>query len=343
MIMLFSKNKDIDNYTFDLRKLSGDTTISDVLDLFKKKPNKKVTYLQPTIHRNDYKNKFLTFSSNGDILDKIQAKGICLTESELTQGIVFPQDFLNKKNQKRLGSNFIKGQGIFGLSNRELQSLHLSKNEMTLIKPYYTTDQIHRYYTDNKNVLWIIYTDSSFKKSDNMKKYPNLKKHLDKFTNIITSDNKPYGLHRARKKHFFKSEKVLVQRKCVGKPSFSYSDFDCFVSATFYVIQTNRFDHKYLTGLLNSKLIVFWLKNKGKMQGNNYQIDKEPLLQIPIYNPTKTEQKPIITLVNKIISAKKKNPTADLATLEQQINTLVYKLYNITSYEQKIIEQSVSI
>ena len=39
---------------------------------------------------------------------------------------------------------------------------------------------------------------------------------------------------------------------------------------------------KYLIALLNSKLIKFWLKNKGKMQGNNFQIDKEPILEIPI-------------------------------------------------------------
>ena len=47
------------------------------------------------------------------------------------------------------------------------------------------------------------------------------------------------------------------------------------------MIQTDRVNLKYLTGLLNSKLIEFWLKNKGKMQGANYQLDKEPLQQIP--------------------------------------------------------------
>lgn len=36
-----------------------------------------------------------------------------------------------------------------------------------------------------------------------MDDYPNLKKHLDKFQNVITSDNKPYGLHRARDEKIF--------------------------------------------------------------------------------------------------------------------------------------------
>ena len=239
--------------------------------------------------------------------------------------------------------DFIDGQGIFGLSNDELQLLDLTKNEMTLIRPYYTTEQIHRYYTDTKNILWIIYTDSSFKNPASMRNYPNLKKHLDKFTNVITSDNKPYGLHRARKEQFFKGEKIIVQRKCVGNPSFSYSDFDCYVSAAFYVIQTNRFNHKYLTGLLNSKLITFWLKNKGKMQGNNYQLDKEPLLQIPICHLKNVMRQQIIAIVDQILTSRKSNPNSDISTFEKRINSLVYKLYDVTPEEQKIIEQSVSI
>ena len=35
-----------------------------------------------------------------------------------------------------------------------------------------------------------------------MKPYPNLKTHLDKFIRVITSDNKPYGLRRARDEQF---------------------------------------------------------------------------------------------------------------------------------------------
>jgi len=125
--------------------------------------------------------------------------------------------------------------------------LQLSKDEEKLIKPYFTTEQFQRYYASNKNKLRLIYTDSSFKNSNSMDLYPNLKKHLDKFKDVITSDNKPYGLHRAREERFFKGEKIIVQRKCPEKPIFTYSDFECYVSATFYLIKTERFDMKYLT------------------------------------------------------------------------------------------------
>lgn len=242
-----------------------------------------------TINRNKISGNSFTFNTNDDesLLNQIKNKAnYIFSEKEVAQGIVFPQDFLNKKNLNILGKSHKLNDGIFGLSNEEYECLNLSEKEKSIIKPYYFTDSLKRYQVNNENTHWLIYTDSSFKNPENIKSYPKIKEHLDKFKDIITSDNKPYGLHRAREERFFIGEKIIVQRKCPNRPVFTYTDFDCYVSATFYIIKTENQNHKYLTALLNSKLIAFWLKNKGNMQGNNYQLDKAPLLNIPIYiNP----------------------------------------------------------
>jgi hypothetical protein len=303
---------------------------------------------------NDYSDKFLfklnpstvkgktfTFNNNisSEILKKIKTKGnLYLTEMEVAQGIVFPQDFVNNKSREMLMKTVEVGNGIFALSQDELNSLNLDSSEKKLIKPYYTTDELDRYYANPKNKLWIIYTGSEFKNPKSMEPYPNLKRHLDKFKDVITSDNKPYGLHRAREEKIFKGESIIAQRKCPSRPSFTYTDFDCYVSATFYVIQTSRINMKYLTGLLNSKLIEYWLRNKGKMQGNNFQIDKEPLLAIPLINADEKITKQIESIVDAILSAKKNNPAADTANLEQQIDHLVNRLYDLTDEEISIVE-----
>jgi hypothetical protein len=163
---------------------------------------------------------------------------------------------------------------------------------------------------------------------------------LDQFQNVITSDNKPYGLHRTREERFFKGEKIITLRKCAGKPVFTYTNFDTYVSATFYVIKTDRLNQKYLTGLLNSTLIEFWLKNKGKMQGNNFQLDKEPLVNIPLIEIPKPEQQPIIDKVDQILSLKKDNPAADTSVLERVIDVMVYALYGLSDEEINIVENS---
>ncbi|MDD2284433.1 MAG: Eco57I restriction-modification methylase domain-containing protein [Paludibacter sp.] len=337
MIMLFSKNNSIDNYTFDYRKLSGNTILADTLDLLSKKANNEAIYLSPIIIRGNFKDSYLTFNSNDSILEKISSAAFFFSEKEMAQGIVFPQDFLNNKNHKILGGNYAVGESIFGLTNQKKDELDLSDTELNLVKPYYTTEQIHRYYSNPNNSLWLIYTDSKFKNPNSMNNYLNLKKHLDRFSNVITSDNRPYGLHRAREERFFKGEKILALRKCVGTPSFSYSDFDCYVSATFYVIKTDRVNLKYLTGLLNSRLISFWLKNKGKMQGDNYQLDKEPLLQVPIRIGSESQVKLVIELVEQIISSKQIDTNADTYNIEKEIDKIVYDIYELTKEEVRIV------
>jgi len=344
MIMIFQKSSEPNEYSFDFRRIIGKKPVfKDVIDLLNKIPNPNNEYLNPTINRNKYLNKNLTFSKTNieAILNRIDENGKeRLYENEITQGIVIPQDYVIEKHIKKLGQGFKVGDGIFVLSNEEKNNIPFTEKELELIKPYYTSKELKKYYGNRKNSEWIIYTDSRFKDPEAIKPYPNIKKHLDKFQAVITSDNKPYGLHRARDERFFKGEKIITLRKCV-EPTFTYTDFDCYVSAAFYVIKTSRFNMKYLTGLLNSKLIAFWLRHKGKMQGNNYQIDKEPLLNIPLPSTMPQNQhltNQIISLVDQILSAKERNPEADTSELEKEIDELVYKLYNLTEEEIKIIE-----
>ncbi|EOG8749303.1 phosphoribosylaminoimidazolesuccinocarboxamide synthase, partial [Campylobacter jejuni] len=122
---------------------------------------------------------------------------------------------------------------------------------------------------------------------------------------------------------------------------FSYLNNEAYVMLSLNVIKTQRINVKYLTGLLNSKLVAFWLKHKGKMQGNNYQIDKEPLLNIPIVDTNSKNEKladELINLVDEILKAKEQDKNANTQELENKINSIVYKLYNLTEEEIKIIE-----
>ena len=48
-------------------------------------------------------------------------------------------------------------------------------------------------------------------------------------------------------------------------------------------------------------LSEFWLKNKDKRQGSNYQIDKELLLEIPI---VKSYDKPVVSKLSNLVETK---------------------------------------
>lgn len=346
MIMQFQKIKPPKNYEFHFAKITTQTPIyEDVINLLKNEKTQNNEILSINLTPKKFIDKTLNFTKSDyeELFNKIQKYGkFYLEEKEVANGIHPHYDFINNRINSNHNFAFKIGQGIFGLSEEEKEKLKLTKLENNLVKPYYDTQNFLKFFFKKNNHQWLIYTNSSFKNPNSMDDYPNLKKHLDKFQNVITSDNKPYGLHRARDEKFFTgSPRIVALRKCVGEPKFSYVDFDCYVSATFYVIKTQRINVKYLTAILNSKLIAFWLKHKGKMQGNNYQIDKEPLLNIPIVTINSKNQKiadELINLVDEILKVKEQDKNANTQELENKINSLVYKLYNLTEEEIKIIE-----
>lgn len=349
MILLAENKSDKSKYEFDFRLIeSNDASLKDSINMLAGLPSQKYTIASPTFERELYDSKNFVFntSANERLLGKIKEKQNFHLDArkEVATGIDVHQDFVTKKHIQLVGDNLSLGQGIFNLTTEELYSLDLTDNEKALIKPFYTTSELKRYVGNSVNKLWVIYTDSKFKNEKEISPYPNLKKHLDQFRDIITSDNWPYGLHRARDESFFKGEKIISLRKCSDRPTFTFTDFDTYVSQTYFVIKTGRISQKYLTGLLNSKLIEFWLRYKGKMQGFNFQVDKGPLLEIPIYKPENTGAFEI--LVDYIIAVLQVEilinshvPNSHIAQLfEEVIDAMIMELYFKEDFEKAGIE-----
>ena len=263
------------------------------------------------------------------LFDKLEKVGSYkLKKDDVGLGIQHSHDTVNNERKKILGKNFKIGDGIFSISTTEKDALNLTKKEFEIIKPEYTTKELDRYFANHKNTRWTIYTDSSFKNSEKIKDYPNIKKHLDKFKKVITSDNAPYGIHRTRREGLFLGEKIITARKCTYKPRFSFVDFNSYVSGTFAVIKPNDINLKYLTGVLNSKLVAFYLKNKGKMQGSNYQLDIEPLCKIPVAVASQFKQEKIIARVQIMLETN--NQINSISTQFFELFTGEFATINIT-------------
>jgi hypothetical protein len=79
------------------------------------------------------------------------------------------------------------------------------------------------------------------------------------------------------------------------------------------------------------------------MQGANYQVDNEPLQQIPIAMPTELEQSRLTDKVNLILDLKADNPLANTSLIEYEIDIIVYHLYDITYDEILAIDPETTI
>ncbi len=347
MIMLFKNTKSADNYTFDYRKLEGDKLVlQDVLNLLEGTETEKSVLLSPLVTKTNLIDKPLTFNTdeNSGLLDKIKTKHnfIIDPKKEIAQGIVPNPDVVNNNNILKLPPARVKkenikvGDGVFIIDKGFFGKL--SAKESKYIKPVYEPYLIDKYSINDFDKEIIYITKKNFKNDA-----PKLISHLEKFKEIMEDRRENQqgklgfnNLHWPRDEYFFeKGEKILSVRKC-AVPTFAFTEEEAYVMMSFNVIRSKRINLKYLTGLLNSKLVAFWLRKKGKMQGNAYQLDKEPLLEIPIYKPADKDANEIAKLVDKIISLKQQGK--DSSEQEKKIDELVYKLYDITADEQKIIE-----
>ncbi|EOI7841282.1 Eco57I restriction-modification methylase domain-containing protein, partial [Campylobacter jejuni] len=139
MIMQFQKIKPPKNYEFHFAKITTQTPIyEDVINLLKNEKTQNNEILSINLTPKKFIDKTLNFTKSDyeELFNKIQKYGkFYLEEREVAQGIVYPQENINKKSLEILGNNFYLGQGIQKLTNEEVENLNLLKNEKILLKP----------------------------------------------------------------------------------------------------------------------------------------------------------------------------------------------------------------
>src|SRR5690606_34028759 len=109
-------------------------------------------------------------------------------------------------------SSFQVGQGVFVLSQDEIEILKLNSEELRHIKKYIDPNDVEKYYINSNSSKYLIYSDGLVKlKIEKDTNFKNLKAHLQTMSPFITSSNKPYGLHRPRKSKFFEKEKIVFK------------------------------------------------------------------------------------------------------------------------------------
>ncbi|WP_110558624.1 type IIG restriction enzyme/methyltransferase [Helicobacter cinaedi] len=99
----------------------------------------------------------------------------------------------------------------------------------------------------------------------------------------------------------------------------------------------NARDAKFLVGILNSKLLNWLFRiTSTNNHVNIYELENLPIPQITESNKPLCDE--IVECVDKILESKAKDSTLDTSKLESKLDSLVYKLYNLTNDEIEIID-----
>ncbi|EAH6379045.1 class I SAM-dependent DNA methyltransferase, partial [Campylobacter jejuni] len=201
--------------------------------------------------------------------------------------------------------------------------------------------------------LWVINAHNGYKNQNgekveaiNIEYYPSLKKHFDEFyPQLEKRADKgltPYNLRNCAYIEEFEREKI-VYSEIVRKPQF-YLDtkLNFYAEATSFILTGENL--KYLIAFLNNDFVAFIFKTfyaGGNLGENGFRYKKAFLEKLPIPKINSKNQKiadELINLVDEILKVKEQDKNANTQELENKINSLVYKLYNLNEEEIKIIK-----
>jgi len=290
-----------------------------------------------------------------DVLQKMAIKSLPLGAiTNITMGVVTLSDTVSAKHLKTYKLPAKKGDGIYVLSHKEALALNLSvKEKNTFLKPFYKNSDIKKFVAKPKNDLWLIYCKDE---GEHILLPAGIEKHFEKYKELIVglksnflknaiaasvikkwfANNNYFVLFTPKKESYFIGEKIVAPYRSKTN-FFAYSDSPFYGSKDIaYILPKNRdFKLKYLTCILNSNLIFHWLYLKGKRKGEILEMYAKPLSEIPVKNTT--NQKRFIDLHDKIVQLKSENKST--VALEKEIDVLVYKLYELTYDEVKIIDK----
>ncbi len=103
---------------------------------------------------------------------------------------------------------------------------------------------------------------------------------------------------------------------------------------------SRRFAVKFLLGVMNSTAARDFLRAHRR---SNIHLYPDDWKQLPIPDVSPEQQEPIIELVDQILDAKHTDPDADVSNLEDEIDQMVYLLYDLTPEEIAIVEGAENV
>lgn len=248
--------------------------------------------------------------------------------------------------------NLNKGEGIFILTEEEVKSLNISKEDFKLVKPIYKNSDLKKWYFKPQKKLSILYLKDE---GVPIKLGDGLKKHFEKYRQVLVAKKENcfknpwlrkivepwlirgnyFVLFYPRNKESFEQVKIVNSRRSYTN-SFALEDQGYFeqsdiVFSTLKPEFKNTFDIKYFLAILNSKLLYVWFYYRGKRKGEQLELFQKPISEVPIKIGDESIQSNLSKLTTKIIELKKDKLSVNV--YENKIDALVFHLYGLAENE----------
>ena len=134
----------------------------------------------------------------------------------------------------------------------------------------------------------------------------------------------------------------IVWGNLATSPQFSVDNKGMCICAPANLLVAENY--QYLIAICNSRITQYIVSQNAAVRSGGF-LEFKPMYvsQIPIIDATESQHTAIEKLVQKCLDAKKDDPNVDTSELEKQIDHLVYKLYQLTYNEVKIIDPEFAL
>jgi hypothetical protein len=214
------------------------------------------------------------------------------------------------------------------------------------VKTWIKVGDVFRYSINPVENRQLIYTNEI----TNLSEYPGLEKRLTSYQLKLSGRREAksgkirwFDLQWSRDAALFDSQKLVCRFKA-SHNTFALDGNKFYSSADTTIVVLKKqfkedYDLKFVLALVNSKLLDFYFKSYGKLMDYRFEYYPGPVGQIRIKKAD--NQQDFVEIVDQILAIKRDSPNADTTTLEQEIDQMVYQLYELTEKEIKIIEENM--
>ena len=299
----------------DFNVFEGSATVRCIITQFINKKSEDIVYYRPTANVTSFdelKERNLNETTKAILLENNQNWALVFKLSSNVLQLISKI----KSNKKKLEMHFPEfSQGLIAYDKYQGQDEYTIKNRIF----HSTTKQ-----AGWKKWLW----------GEDITPY-SVKWNEKEYINYCD------GIANPREPKYFKGERILVREITNPKIFAGYTDDEGYNDPAIINIIKNKkgiFELKVLLAILNSKLATFYHFNSSPKatKGAFPKILVEDIKTFPLPNVSSSQQLNIIKVVDKILLLKQQGK--DSSEQEKKIDELVYKLYDITPDEQKIIE-----
>jgi adenine-specific DNA-methyltransferase len=220
-------------------------------------------------------------------LARLERAGVPLGELFAThQGVVSGADRVTASNVAHLGTAARVGEGVFVLSDDEVEALGLSDEERAHLRRVVRGRQIGPYAVAPAEA-WIIYATDELP----LERLPGLHRHLARFEPLLrrrrecqTGTMPWYRLHWPRSPRLFDRPRLITPRRA-PTPRFALALPGHCEQSDLALITDPRDDETRLAALLvvlNSAVVADWCRHRGKQKGAMREFFGRSLEEIPL-------------------------------------------------------------